>query len=100
MMLFAITFLAAFGLAASLGLLLFGRDVGMGRLSSLVGTRDKSPVRHLRSLIHPRQSSVETIVKPFQNLLPRSPAEGSVIQKRLPRAGARQRRGRESGAGG
>jgi tight adherence protein C len=89
MMLLAITFLAAFGLVASIGLLLFGRDLRMERLSGLVEARDKAPVRHLQSLIHPRQSSVETIVKPFQNLLPRSPAEVSVIQKRLIRAGYR-----------
>ena len=33
--------------------------------------------------------AVENLVKPFQNVLPRSPLEVSVIQKRLTRAGYR-----------
>jgi tight adherence protein C len=91
MTLLAITFLGAFCLVASLGLLLFGRDLGKERLSSLVGTGGKPSARALQGLLRPKRSPVETIVKPFQNLLPRNPAEVSVIQKRLIRAGYRDR---------
>jgi tight adherence protein C len=89
MILIALTFLATFGLTASVGLLVFRRDVVMDRFASLVGTRSKSPGKSLHRLIPRDQSSVETMVKPFQNLLPRSSAEVSVLQKRLIRAGYR-----------
>jgi tight adherence protein C len=89
MILIALTFLATFGLTASIGLLVFRRDAVMRRFSDLVGTRAESSGELLQSLVPRRQSSVETIVKPFQNLLPRSPAEVSVLQRRLIRAGYR-----------
>jgi tight adherence protein C len=89
MMLIALTFLATFGLTASIGLLVFRRDAVMNRLSNLVGSRNESSGELLQALVPRRQSSVETLVKPFQNILPRSPAEVSVIQRRLIRAGYR-----------
>jgi len=89
MILIALTFLATFGLTASIGLLLFRRDAVMDRLSNLVGPRTGSAGELLQPLIPRRQSSVETMVKPFQNILPRSPAEVSVLQRRLIRAGYR-----------
>jgi tight adherence protein C len=89
MIVLVITFLAAFGLTASVGLLIFQRDIAMDRLAVLVGT--KGPGRFLDRFINRKQTSVETIVKPFQNLVPRSSAEVSVLQKRLIRAGYRDR---------
>ena len=89
MILVALTFLATFGLTASIGLLVFRRDAVMQRFSQLVGPRTESSGELLQSLVPRRQSSVETIVKPFQNILPRSPAEVSVLQRRLIRAGYR-----------
>jgi len=91
MILLAITFLATFGLTACLGLLMLRRDVAVDRLAKVVGKPGKSSGKFLERLIPRHQSSVETIVKPFQNLLPRSPAEVSVLQKRLIRAGYRDR---------
>jgi tight adherence protein C len=91
MILLAITFLATFGLTACLGLLMLRRDVALDRLAKVVGTPGKSSPKLLDRLIPRHQSPVETIVKPFQNLLPRSPAEVSVLQKRLIRAGYRDR---------
>jgi tight adherence protein C len=88
MMLIALTFLATFAFTASIGLLVFRRDVVMQRLSNLVGPRNTSS-ELLQPLIPRRQSSVETLVKPFQNILPRSPAEVSVVQRRMIRAGYR-----------
>jgi tight adherence protein C len=81
-------FLATFGLIASIGLLVFRRNVAMDRFVSIVGERSKSSP-FLQRLMPRRQASMETIAKPFQNLLPRSPAEVSVIQRRLIRAGYR-----------
>jgi tight adherence protein C len=89
MMILAITFLAVFGLTASLGFLFFQRDVARERLANLVAT--KGPGKFLDRVLPRKQTSVETIVKPFQNLVPRSPAEVSVMQKRLIRAGYRDR---------
>jgi tight adherence protein C len=89
MMLIALTFLATFVFTASIGLLVFRRDAVMERLSNLVGPRTASSGELLQSMVPRRQSSVETLVKPFQNILPRSPAEVSVLQRRLIRAGYR-----------
>jgi tight adherence protein C len=89
MFLIAVTFLATFCFTGSVGLLVFRRDAVMQRLSDLVGTRTVSSGELMQRLVPRRQSSVETIVKPFQNILPRSPAEVSVLQRRLIRAGYR-----------
>jgi len=89
MILMALAFLATFAFTACIGLLVFRRDVVMQRLSNLVGPRNTSSDELLQPLIPRRQSSVETLVKPFQNILPRSPAEVSVLQRRLIRAGYR-----------
>jgi len=90
MILLAITFLAVFGLTASVGVLLFQRDAAMERLTNLVSPRTK-PGGFFDRVLPRKQSSVETIVKPFQNIVPRSSAEVSVLQKRLIRAGYRDR---------
>jgi tight adherence protein C len=88
MLLLIIAFVGSFGLILSLGLLLFYRDVALARLSSLVEPRFGSRFT-LGRLFHPDRQAVEQIVKPFQNVLPRSAQETSVVQKRLIRAGYR-----------
>jgi len=90
MLLLIIAFVGTFGLILSLGLLLFYRDVALERLSSLVEPRFGSSRPWLGRLFHPDQQAVAQIVKPFQNVLPRSAQETSVIQKRLIRAGYRK----------
>ena len=85
-----IAFLGTFGLILSAGLLLFYRDVIRARLSAMVDARVGSSTSPLFSLFHPRQGAMEQMVRPFQNVLPRSTQEVSVVQKRLIRAGFRQ----------
>jgi len=77
-------------LILSAGLLLFYRDVIRARLSAMVDARVGSSTSPLFGLFHPRQGTVEQMVRPFQNVLPRSTQEVSVVQKRLIRAGFRQ----------
>ena len=85
-----VAFLGTFGLIVSAGLLLFYRDVIRARLSAIVDARVGSSTNPLFSLFHPRQGAMEQMVRPFQNVLPRSTQEVSVVQKRLIRAGFRQ----------
>src|SRR3954463_14484274 len=88
-MLILISFLATFGLLVSAGLLLFYRDTVMDRLQAIVEPRSGSSLGRFGKLLQRKPTSLETIVKPFQNVLPRSVAEASVVQKRLIRAGYR-----------
>jgi tight adherence protein C len=87
-MLLVISFLATFGLLVSAGLLLFYRDTVMDRLQAIVEPRSASLGRFGR-LLQRKPTSLESIVKPFENVLPRSVAESTVVQKRLIRAGYR-----------
>lgn len=87
MLLFS-AFLSIFILILSTGVLLFYRDTVMDRLQSLVGRGEESTGR-VAWLLSRRTSTVQNIVKPFENLLPRNPEEVSVVQKRLIRAGYR-----------
>lgn len=91
MQLILIAFLATFVLTASVLLLVFRRDVVLSRLSLLVGDRNKTSRFTVEGILPAQQASVETLVKPFQNILPRSSAEVSVIKMRLIRAGYRDR---------
>jgi tight adherence protein C len=87
MLLIVIAFLGFFGVIVTLGLLLFYRDVAFERLSALVEPRHG---RRLGRLLRPNQEAVKQIVKPFQNVVPRTAQEVSVVQKRLIRAGYRR----------
>jgi tight adherence protein C len=89
-MLLAISFIATFGLILSAGLLLFYRDVMLDRLQEIVDRRSESAGGRFSRLLQRRPAVVENIVKPFQNVVPRTQEETSVIQKRLIRAGYRQ----------
>ena len=88
MPLLIIAFIGSFGLIASAGLLLFYRDTVRERLATFVDQRigSNSPMTWL---VRRRESAVEEIVRPFQNVLPRSEREVSILQKRLVRAGFR-----------
>jgi len=88
-MLLIIAFLATFGLVVSAGLLLFGRDTVWDRLQSVVNPESGSSWRRWGQALWGRPDTVQAIVKPFQNVLPRTAEEVSVVQKRLIRAGYR-----------
>src|SRR6476660_1321602 len=90
MTILSVAFLGTFGLILSAGLLLFYRDVIRERLSALIDERLGSSTGSMFRVFHPRQKAVEQIVRQFQNVLPRSTQEVSVVQKRLIRAGFRQ----------
>jgi tight adherence protein C len=83
-----LSFVAGFLLVASCGLLIFYRDAMLQRLSSVMGgqVERKGALARLKS--NP-VASVETLVTPFERVLPRTPEESSIIQKRLIRAGYR-----------
>jgi tight adherence protein C len=85
-----IAFLGTFGLILSAGLLLFYRDVVLERLSAIVDQRLGSSPGWVGRFLHPKQGTVEQFTRPFQNVLPRSAQEVSVVQKRLIRAGYRK----------
>jgi tight adherence protein C len=84
-----ITFLAVFLLVASGLLLVFYRDATVKRLASVVSPRSATGTALDRLLRLRSTSTVSSLVQPFQKVLPRSPQEVSVIQKRLIRAGYR-----------
>lgn len=88
MVLALLAFLAAFLLMSSLGILLFYRQKVLRRLSQAVSRAGGTNI--LRSIVTPG-SKIEKFVKPFQKILPRSPAEVSTVQKRLARAGYREK---------
>jgi tight adherence protein C len=85
-----VAFLAVFLLIASIGLLLFYREAMMQRLATVLESNTDAPRnRMLRFLQTPSFSSVQSVISPFQKVLPRSPQEVSVVQKRMIRAGYR-----------
>jgi tight adherence protein C len=83
-----LAFLSIFALILSAGLLLFYRDVIRARLSAIVDQQLGSS-SSLLSLFQPRKGAMEQIVRPFQNVLPRSTQDASAVQKRLICAGFR-----------
>jgi len=88
MPLLILAFVATFGLVCSAGLLVFYRDAVMERLSAVAEERLNAKAR-LAWLLPRKRSTVEQIVRPFQNVLPRSASEVSALQKRLISAGYR-----------
>jgi tight adherence protein C len=87
-MIYLIAFLGTFGLLTSAGLLLFYRDVVLDRLNTIGGRQN--PQSWLGRLLGPKPVSIEQFVTTFQNVVPRSTEETSVIQRRLIRAGYRR----------
>lgn len=85
-----LAFVAAFLLVASCGLLFFYRSSMLDRLSNVVAGKNGGEKRWAGLLKMREGASVENILAPFQNVLPRSAEEVSVVQKRLIRAGYRK----------
>src|SRR4029078_8832728 len=79
-----------FLLVTSAGLLVFYRESLLSRLANVVAPQEQQRRRWWQSLDVQPRSAVENIISPFERVLPRSPEEVSVLQKRLIRAGFRQ----------
>ena len=73
---------------SSLGFLIFYRQATLQRLSQVVSRADDANL--LGSIAPTPGSKLERLVKPFQKVVPRSPAEVATVQKRLARAGYRE----------
>jgi len=82
-----ISFLVAFLLIASGGLLIFYRDRIQDRISSALYPRASK--RSLTTTIEETRHVIGGVVEHFEKILPRSQAEISVVQQRLIRAGYR-----------
>jgi tight adherence protein C len=82
-----ITFSVVFLLLASGGLLLFYREAMIQRISEVVNPHSKQ--KTLLTTIQDSGFSIGSVVKQFENVLPKSQAEVSVVMQRLIRAGYR-----------
>ena len=89
-MILLISFVATFILVVSAGLLLFYRDVVLDRLQTVIDPQGRSSWGGRIGRLWRQPDAVESLIKPFQNVLPRSPKEVSVLQKRMIRAGYRK----------
>jgi tight adherence protein C len=89
MLIVSLVFLAAFSIALSAGLLVFYREAMLKRLADVTSRRVDSPGL-VNRILSRRAAHVQTLVDPFQRILPRSPQEVSILEKRLLRAGIRQ----------
>src|SRR5437867_9997413 len=85
-----VAFLTVFLLVASFGLLLFYREAMLQRLSAVLSPERASPRNKLLRFLEVSSKTSQSVIAPFQKVLPRSPEEVSVIQKRLIRAGYRK----------
>lgn len=87
-MIFAIlAFVAVFVLIGSIGVLMFYREAALDRISQVI-----SPRRKQKTIVETFQntgSSIGNVVKKFENLMPKSEKEVSVIKIRMQRAGFR-----------
>ena len=84
-----LVFLAAFLLTSSVGVLIFHRTAALRRLSQIVSPPVDAAL--LRSIAPASGSRIEKLVKPFENVVPRSKEDISTLQKRLFRAGYREK---------
>src|SRR6266496_6012124 len=82
-----ISFLIAFLLIASGGLLIFYRDRIQERISSALYPRANK--RTISATLEETRHVIGGVVEHFEKILPRSQAEISVVQQRLVRAGYR-----------
>jgi tight adherence protein C len=88
-MLIVLAFLAAFLITLCCGLLLFYREAMLDRLAEVTSSANASEGL-LSRILSWRGSHVQTLIDPFQRMLPRSPQDVSIVEKRLIRAGLRQ----------
>src|SRR5579863_7983053 len=87
MALVVISFIVAFLLIGSLGLLVFYRDTIQERISAALYPRANK--KTITSTIEETRHVIGGVVEQFEKILPRSQAEISVVQQRLVRAGLR-----------
>lgn len=85
-----VAFVVVFLLVGTGGLLLFYRDAALKRLASVVSLSAAQQGLPRRWLGIGPKTSVSSMVRPFERVLPRSSEEVSVIQQRLIRAGYRK----------
>ncbi len=83
-----LTFIIVFLLIVSGGLLLFHREEMLQRISDVINPRAAKP-KSLLSAIQQTGLSIGGVVEHFENVLPKSQAEVSVILQRLQSAGFR-----------
>jgi tight adherence protein C len=87
-MIFAIlAFVAVFVLIGSIGVLMFYREAALDRISQVISPRHKQ--KTLAETFQNTGSSIGNVVKKFENLMPKSEKEISVIKTRMQRAGFR-----------
>ncbi len=87
-MIFAIlAFVAVFVLIGSIGVLMFYREAALDRISQVISPRRKQ--KTLTETFQNTGSSIGNEVKKFENLMPKSEKEISVIKTRMQRAGFR-----------
>ena len=83
-----LSFIAAFLLMSSLGVLLFYRQTNLRRLSQVVSQASQAGLLRGIAAAAP-VSKLERLVKPFQSLLPKKSRSVSTVQTRLAKAGYR-----------
>jgi len=84
-----LAFIAAFVLTSSVGALLFYRQTALRRLSEVVSRPGDDVL--LRSIAPAAGLKIARLVKPFENVVPRSKEDVSTLQQRLSRAGYREK---------
>jgi tight adherence protein C len=82
-----LAFVAIFVLVGSIGVLMFYREAALERISQVINPRSKQ--KTLVETFQNTGSSIGNVVKRFENLMPKSEKEVSVIRLRLTRAGYR-----------
>jgi tight adherence protein C len=84
-----VTFVSVFVSISIFGTLIFRRQKTVRRLSQVTAPAADSVL--LRTISRPAGYRAEKLLKPFLKVLPRSPEDVSAIQKRLGRAGYREK---------
>ena len=88
-MIFAIlAFVAVFVLIGSIGVLMFYREAALDRISQVISP-GRAKQKTLVETFQNTGSSIGNVVKKFENLMPKSEKEVSVIKIRMQRAGFR-----------
>jgi tight adherence protein C len=82
-----LAFVAIFVLVGSIGVLMFYREAALERISQVINPRPKQ--KTLVETFQNTGSSIGNVIKRFENLMPKSEKEVSIIRLRLTRAGYR-----------
>lgn len=84
------TFISVFLVVLAAGLLMLDRQALRARLASAVRPSSETTEGFLQKYLQPSTESVGRLINPFQNLVPRSSTEVSVVRTRLMLAGFRK----------